>query len=243
MRSRLLPLTVSGIAAAGVAWAIGDYRAWRALGPGGLPPTWSGWLRTTRWRLAKGDALSLAPFAARRDGPMDVVSLADLSMRTGSRPRVAPHPVPHRQITQHSPRSIRPALDAVFAAKVSADPGRLRLATSHFEKNVPAVMLQPAVRHHRDARAACGEVGHVHPSDGSMHMILSASDAATVIERGWGERHGLAGSHLDLPLTYMMIYAPRDQSELASISSILDAAITYQALDPQAGGQITSAGE
>ena len=37
------------------------------------------------------------------------------------------------------------------------------------------------------------EIGHMHPTDGSMHMILSPSDAKVVIESGWGELHGLAG--------------------------------------------------
>ena len=231
-RPRLLALALGSVTAAGVLWTVADYRAWRALGPGGLPPTWRGWLRTTRWRLAKQHPLAIEPLASHWGGPADVTLLANLPRRRGPRPRVAPHPVPHRQTTDGAPPAIRTALAALIADKVKADPSRLILATSHFERNTPAITLKPTFRHHADACAACGEVGHAHDNDGSLHVIVSASDARTVIERGWGERHGLAGSHLGLPLTYMMIYAPRDERELAVTSDILDAAIAYQALDP-----------
>ena len=65
-----------------------------------------------------------------------------------------------------------------------------------------------------------------------MHMILSPSDACTAIERGWGELHGLAGHAFDLPPTYTLIYAPRDDSEFASVMRILDAAVAYMIRDP-----------
>ncbi len=231
--ARPLLFAFCGAAAAGLVWAVGDYRAWRALGPGGLPPTWRGWLRTTRWRLVMQDPLALEPLERRRGGPADLSSLHDLPRRAGPRPRVAPHPVPHRQLTDVGSPALRSATSALLEEKVNADPARLELARSHFEKSIPAITLKAGMRHHADVCAACGEVGHVHPSDGSLHMIVSASDARAIIERGWGERHGLAGSHLGLPLTYLMIYAPRDEGELAVTSSILDAAIAYQALDPR----------
>jgi hypothetical protein len=67
----------------------------------------------------------------------------------------------------------------------------------------------------------------VHPSDGSMHMILSRTDVRTVIERGWGELHPLAGVMLNLPATYVLIYSPRDMGELAVGARILNAAISH----------------
>jgi hypothetical protein len=60
----------------------------------------------------------------------------------------------------------------------------------------------------------------VHPSDGSTHMILSASDAKTVIDRGWGERHPLAGVLPGLPETNLLIYPPRTAGELAVAARI-----------------------
>ena len=237
MRRLAIPVVAgAAVTAGGVLWAVADYRAWRALGPGGLPPTWRGWLRTTRWRLAKRDPLTLGPLAARRGDVGDIALLTDLPTRAGRRPRVAPHPVPHRQVSDRAPASIHAALNGLFEQTVRSDPGRLRFATSHFETNTRAVTLHPALQRHRDAQAACGEVAHLHASDGSMHMILSASDAYAVTEKGWGERHGLAGQALSLPLTYMMIYAPRDREEVAVVSSILHAAVAYQSLDPSGVG-------
>ncbi|WP_374943965.1 hypothetical protein [Sphingomonas sp.] len=230
-RPNLLLLGAGGVAAAGVGWAIRDYRAWRALGPGGLPATWAGWWRMTRLRVAKRDPLALAPLASRWGADEDGLTLADLPARTGRRPRVAPHPVPHRQLDAHAPAPVVRALQALFDRKVVADPARLSWATSHFEKRIEAITLAQPCRRHEDALIAQGEIGHVHPSDGSMHMILSPSDTRIVVERGWGERHALAGVRLGLPQTYTMIYAPRDEGDLAAVSSILDAAITYMASD------------
>jgi hypothetical protein len=71
----------------------------------------------------------------------------------------------------------------------------------------------------------------MHPSDESMHMTLSPSDAKEVIEKGWGELHGLYGQQFNgndaLSDTYMMIYSPRDKKELMVVKGILNAAIKY----------------
>lgn len=57
-------------------------------------------------------------------------------------------------------------------------------------------------------------------------MILSAKDASLVIERGWGERHALAGRAL-VPKTYLMVWAPRDESEVEVVRGIVGAAAGY----------------
>jgi hypothetical protein len=62
--------------------------------------------------------------------------------------------------------------------------------------------------------------------DGSMHIILSASDTKEVIEKGWGELHGLAGQGRAAK-TYMMIYSPRNDMELRITKKILEAAVKY----------------
>lgn len=185
----------------------------------------------TRLRLAQRDPFACPPIDA--DGPP--ATLADLPHRGGERPGVAPYPVPHRQTEGHAPALLIGALQRLFADKVRADPERLSLATSHFEKHNQAVTIAAPYRRREDACIAHGEVGHVHPSDGSMHMILDPADARIVIERGWGERHGLAGVRLGLPRTYLKIYAPRDEADLAPVSSILDAAIAYMASGDNAG--------
>lgn len=223
---------IAGVAAPALlatVWVLIDYRQWRALGVGGLPQSWRGWLRTTLWRLRKNNPFDLEVLRARQGSPDDVATLAALPRRAGPRPRVAPHPVPHRQLTEHAPDAMRARLSVAFDARVAQDPGRLSYALSHFEKTNQAVTLQAQLCRHKDARATHGEIAHIHPSDGSMHMVLSASDAASVVERGWGERHGLAGVALGLPLTYTLIYAPRDEAEVRTSAAILDAAVAYMA--------------
>jgi hypothetical protein len=76
-----------------------------------------------------------------------------------------------------------------------------------------------------------GEIGHIHPADGSMHFSLSPSDAREVLAKGWGELHGLAGQAYApdhrLPVTYTMVYSPRTDAEIAVVRQILEAAIRF----------------
>ena len=59
-----------------------------------------------------------------------------------------------------------------------------------------------------------------------MHMILSPSDTKEVIQKGWGELHGLAGQGRAAK-TYLMIYSPRTKEELDVARKILEAAVKY----------------
>jgi hypothetical protein len=218
----------AGIATVAVAlWARRDYMAWLALGPGGLPSTPRGWLRMTSLRLQARNPFDVTGLRGTTGRGHDRAVLVDLPMRSGQRPRVSPHPVPHRQLTDHASPMLKAALLQTFEDCVASDPASLDYALSHFEKNNRAVTLRRELCFHADAHAARGEIGHIHPTDGSMHMILSPSDASCVIERGWGELHGCAGRALDLPATYTLVYAPRDPTELAIVRSILDAAKNY----------------
>lgn len=57
-----------------------------------------------------------------------------------------------------------------------------------------------------------------------MHVSLAPRDARLVIERGWGERFGLSGSLL--PVTYIMVYAPRPGEAEAKEAEIVERIIT-----------------
>lgn len=62
-----------------------------------------------------------------------------------------------------------------------------------------------------------------------MHVSLAPQDAKLVIERGWGERFGLSGSVL--PVTYVMVYAPRqgecEEGDVIVIGKIIRAAVKF----------------
>ena len=98
---------------------------------------------------------------------------------------------------------------------------------SYLERNSPGIFLKDSASGNPTLMPIShAEVGHIHIFDGSMHIILSPSDTKEVIEKGWGELHGLAGQGLAAK-TYMMIYAPRNQQELAIAKMILEAAVKY----------------
>lgn len=211
---------------AALAWCRQDYRAWTALGPGGLPLTLKGWCTMTWLRTKMGEPIRTEVLDPHIGQPGDRAYLAKLIRRNGPRPRIAVHPIPHRQLDQHGPTGMRGELQAVFDVAVGAHPGLVEYKLSFYEKHAMAVTLCHPECGHVYAIASHGEIGHIHPTDGSMHMILSPSDAKQAIDNGWGERHGLAGSPL-LPLTYLFVYSPRDSLEVSVASSLLNAAISH----------------
>jgi len=58
-----------------------------------------------------------------------------------------------------------------------------------------------------------------------MHVSISPKDAKLVIEKGWGERFGLSGTIL--PVTYTMVYAPRDEEEMKVVERIVRAGVNF----------------
>ena len=112
---------------------------------------------------------------------------------------------------------------SLFDVFVSRRSGLVRYQPSVFAKRNQAVALRNWQDGGRNAKASYGEIANIHSTDGSLHMIFSASDAKTVIETGWGECHPLAGE-LHLPDTYLLVYPPRNDRELAVTARLLDAA-------------------
>ncbi|KIP01908.1 hypothetical protein PHLGIDRAFT_122949 [Phlebiopsis gigantea 11061_1 CR5-6] len=79
-------------------------------------------------------------------------------------------------------------------------------------------------------------------TNSAIHSVHGVTQAALLIERGWGERHQPSGSRglhalplpdsdamkpARLPKEYIWIYAPRDVQELAVIKNILVAGVKY----------------
>lgn len=224
---RYFSWAAAALTAGGLAWAVADYRRWLALGKGGVPSNPAGWIKVTRWRLQKREAIGVEIYAPARGGPTDSVRLGDIPYRRGPRPKVDPHPVPHRQIDQPSNPVTRERQDKMFDTYVAEQGRYLRYGRSNYEKHNNAVFVQDVEAAPAIGKLSRGEVAHIHPTDGSMHMIFSPSDATTVITKGWGERHPLAGVRPALPDTYLLIYAPRDEVDLRVLQQLLKAAISH----------------
>ncbi len=224
---RTAALAAIAVAALAGAWARRDYLAWLALGEGGLPANPKGWLITSYLRLRKADPIATAVYDAQIHTPGAAAHLGPLPGRRGPRPRIAAWPIPHRQLDQFPGPEMRTALERVFDDALRTHAGPVHSKLSHFEKRNSAVTLRDPVAGHPDARLSEGETAHIHPYDGSMHMIFSAADATSVLDAGWGERHPLAGVLPELPSTYIYVYPPRDGAELAIVAQLLNAAIEH----------------
>ncbi|KAK3310185.1 uncharacterized protein B0T15DRAFT_28004 [Chaetomium strumarium] len=209
-----------------------DYLNFLKLGPGGTPPTPCGYATLTWYRLfTLRDPFTPPPRDPARQPAAGM--LADLPYRPGPRPSVAGL-APQRQLNQHgSPQAyarLRGALEALGARR----PAQFVTATSCLEKHGFALFA-------RRPRNVCGngEVCHIHThSDRSMHLNLHPDDIREVLAKGWGQRHPLAwGSRSarwwgfavksPLPTTYVMVYAPRDESDLRIVCKIIEAAVWY----------------
>jgi hypothetical protein len=241
-RAQTSQADTSAIRAALTADEYQQFRAWTALGVGGLPHTLEGFRTLQRLNQQLRNPLDLTQLAARMGQTGDLSTLKNLPKRVGTRPAIAPFAIPHRQLDQHNATAIREKQQAVFGEVVARNRALVHFRKSYFERHNEAVFLNDSARGNPTVVPTThAEVGHLHPTDGSMHFSLSPSDTREVIEKGWGELHGLAGQVYkpasQLPATYLMVYAPRSEAELAVTKRILEAAILYSSLrtdDPAA---------
>jgi hypothetical protein len=205
--------------AVAVGWAVRDFLQWRALGAGGLPLSPRGWLTMTVLRIR---VLGVDPLNATGWAGIGYLS-GPLAVRPGSRPTVAPYPIPHRQLDQHPDRRFTPGL--TIASFVASRPA-LTCARSYFETHTDAAFATPGRGIHTDGEVSGGELAHFH-HDGSLHVVLARADAAQAIDKGWGQLHPLAGRTAGLPATYVLVYSPRTPDEVAVVEQILDAAAAH----------------
>lgn len=158
------------------------------------------------------------------------IFLVDLPARAGPRPKTNPC-LPHQQTSENPSKELWDKLVArVFSADLfpgSTGPHRslvsLPDSLAMFLDGNPAIPCTHAV--------IGKEWAHVHGAkDGSLHVGLSEADAATVINANWGERHLLAGKNtgrMQVPEGLVMVYAPRDESDIEIIVRILKASYNY----------------
>ena len=201
-----------------------DYKNFLSLGPGGTPSTFLGYLKIVYLRFfALSDPyvpLSLCENIHPIEGYYQGAHCW-LPRRTGPRPTVAGI-APQRQLDQPGCTKMYQSLRASLENLADKQPDLLRIGTSCFEKKGLALFSQDPIN------ATCrGEICHVHHSDRSMHMNLHPDDARVVLEKGWGERHPLARGGWMMayvPQEFVMIYAPRDRTELDVVCRIIEAA-------------------
>lgn len=79
-----------------------DYRAWTAMGVGGIPHTLEGYRTVKALGARQRDPLDTARVAGDIGRPGDIAVLKALPHRSGARPAIAPFAAPHRQVDQHN---------------------------------------------------------------------------------------------------------------------------------------------
>ncbi|KAL0260744.1 hypothetical protein SLS55_004434 [Diplodia seriata] len=133
----------------------------------------------------------------------------------------------------------------LFANAALQNPHLLETKKSGYERHNPALFVSANLLGDAEARkslphaamASSGEIGHPHP-DLSIHLYVSPADARVLIEKGWGERHRMsvpAGSLVTkvIPIfgriadTFLMIYGPRDDEEMAVLQMVLRNSIRF----------------
>jgi hypothetical protein len=136
--------------------------------------------------------------------------------RQGPRPLTTRAEIPHDQLDQPSPAAIRERLlaharalpDVIVGQSLVSEPGSIGLRL-------------PGSTAGREAFLAFDEFAHVH-RNGFMHLTLPRWLISTLDEAGWVEPHPIA-RRPEFPDTIVMLYAPRDEEELALTAAILDA--------------------
>lgn len=203
------------------------YTDWYSLGAHGLPLNVVGYgvdKFLQKIQVDKRDVSVFAPGSekaehwAKRTAPGGSISyLSAASLKPRDHAEVLPYVVPQLEVEGNE--DIVPVLRSYVEDMADRD-DRFTIKPSNLESgDIGSVWLK---RKHKWQMV--GEFAHVH-QDGSSHFILSVPDAREVLEKGWGERHGMAGRMT--PLTYMFVYAPRDEEELKEWKKIAKASAAF----------------
>ena len=122
-----------------------------------------------------------------------------------------------------APRVIAGLADALFAL-----PGVREQPSAISVPGARALWLEPNdARGPRDAFLVGREFAHLHPPpEGSLHAALPPSLASEAIAHGWAEIHPVARMGL-IPGNVVMLYAPRDDAEVAVVLGLVRAALAF----------------
>lgn len=108
-----------------------------------------------------------------------------------------------------------------------ANKGLVIVGKSRLEPYDVAMQLPDGFKPPKVAGKNSNEICHIHGMEGSYHATLSCTDAKEVISKGWGERHRLAGTYLNLG--YVFVYAPRNLEEVDVMGKVFRAGIAFMA--------------
>jgi Family of unknown function (DUF5519) len=146
-----------------------------------------------------------------------------LPVRPGPRPNTTPTN-PHTQLDQQPADSrIRDELARrLFAlAGVEERPSAISVPGAR------ALWLDAAANGPPEAFLIGHEFAHLHPgADQSVHAMLPPALAEEAVEAGWAEVHPVARMGL-IPSTAVMIYAPRDETELDVVERLVRASYDF----------------
>lgn len=148
--------------------------------------------------------------------------------RPGSPPNIVRWTLPQRQLTQPITKGALEELSNLMQTFATTSPYSEYIETrpSKTEGGTgPAIYVKPDVKTINPvAHKIFYEVAHVHPKENSLHVYVSPTDAKTVVSRGWGQRFPVTWL---APPSWIMVYAPRDETELEVIKEIVRAAICH----------------
>jgi hypothetical protein len=147
-----------------------------------------------------------------------------LPLRAGDRPRTTPIN-PHTQLDQQ-PREMRWVEE--LARRVFALPGVVEEPSRISVPGARALVLTPdEANGPPEAFLIDREFAHLHPApDHSLHAMLPTETVAEAVATGWAEPHPVALRGL-IPPTAVMLYAPRDEAELAVIERLVRASHAF----------------
>ena len=221
-----------------------DYLEWKAMGEGGTPPTWAGYLSSLNAErlVAFPDTLSPAVYReperyaagwleasdAQRAAARRSFLREPLPQRQGPQSRAKRYVFPQRERNALDPKSpkVKFAYQTEYEKLGANNPSTTEWQVSRLEKHGTALFLANSEPLTPIAAATQREICHIHTSDMSAHVTLSFADAEEVIRKGWGERHRLSGTDW-IPLGYTFLYVPRSVQETEILGQIFQAGVDF----------------
>ena len=154
----------------------------------------------------------------------DSYDLSELRERNGDRPQTTTTN-PHQQLDQHPPPVIIEQLVNYITSLENLDNGPSHVSTP----GTIAFFLKTCIHKKgpHEGFLMDNEFVHVHPMpDGSLHIALPETTGSQLVQGKWGELHPVAGKY-GFPKTIYMLYAPRNEEELAIAKQFVNISLQY----------------